>query len=399
MDDRIFDISKPNRTAPGASGRPIIVGHHPTMADPMIAPQANEPTTEPQGTDYSGQMEAVPMPQEPPKESAFPSYTSAATPSSLPPVDPSISHGFIENNKPVETPLAPPIADIQSFMRPDQPETPPSWESDDHSKVTPAPVGHRTKNKSKKAPWIVAAILVVLAGAYLAIDAGVFGSSINLPFHIFSQDEQVLDFPASSSSTQDSSANTSQTTLPTGYTNYNLAGTSLSIALPSAWGTPTVVPEMGYSKRGGANKADSTYAYIINFATNKDVQIALTSAKYLPPARAVFYYDFLQWCTGTADSKFYKQSLRFTTTAGIDTPATVVCDQGPLTDATKVNDTTIVQTGVKAADGSALGDIYTRNLKIADLPAMRVKDATGKNGDDIKKVLDNLTLTSSAQTQ
>lgn len=33
---KVFDVSKPNKTTPSASSRPIIVGHHPIMADPMV---------------------------------------------------------------------------------------------------------------------------------------------------------------------------------------------------------------------------------------------------------------------------------------------------------------------------------------------------------------------------
>jgi hypothetical protein len=35
-DSKIFDISKPHKITPSASSRPVIVGHHPVMPDPMV---------------------------------------------------------------------------------------------------------------------------------------------------------------------------------------------------------------------------------------------------------------------------------------------------------------------------------------------------------------------------
>src|SRR5262249_11366538 len=114
-------------------------------------------------------------------------------------------------------------------------------------------------------------------------------------------------------------------------------------AYPTAWGAPAVTTDPGYSQRSSTAKSDGTYAYIVNFATNKDVQMAFTSAKYLPATRTSLYYDYLQWCTGTNDAKVYKSLMHFTTSAGVDTPSTVTCDQGPLTDATKLNSAAILQ--------------------------------------------------------
>jgi hypothetical protein len=35
-DSKVFDISRPYKTTPSASSRPVIVGHHPVMPDPMV---------------------------------------------------------------------------------------------------------------------------------------------------------------------------------------------------------------------------------------------------------------------------------------------------------------------------------------------------------------------------
>lgn len=414
MDERVFDVSKPNRSAPGATSKPIIVGHHPIMNDPMVTGRDSE--HEPAPAPPQPEPFSPPPSDNPPPSESLPASIPEATPimshtfpsisnqdaGSIPPVDAGI--GGISDSLNAEapeptTPASVPGGD-QQFIRPDRTETPQhNLPPPDHPSVTPAPISHHSRG-GRKTKMLAVLILAIIVGAYLLIDAGVAGKGINLPFHIFGQDDkaqtQPVVTPAPASSQSSSS---SQVSLPEGFVNYKLAGTDLNIPYPSAWGAPTATTEMGYSKRGGTNKADVTYAYLINFATNKDVQIALTSGQYLPPTRTALYYDMLQWCTGSVDTKFYKQLLHYITVASVDTPTTTTCDQGPLNDAAKINSTTIVQVGTKAADGTVAGDIYTRNLKITELPVMRVKDTTGKNADNIKKILDNLTLASTSQAQ
>src|SRR4029078_6001815 len=133
-----------------------------------------------------------------------------------------------------------------------------------------------------------------------------------LPFYVFRKKQQAAE---TQTVTPPVAKQNTTPTIPTGFTQFSLPGTTLSFAYPTVWGTPAATTEPGFSKRGGTNKSDGTYAYLVSFATNKNVQIALTSAKYLPAARATLYYDYLQWCVGTADAKFYKSILHFTTVA------------------------------------------------------------------------------------
>lgn len=251
---------------------------------------------------------------------------------------------------------------------------------DDQVNSMPQPSDRHRKPRGKL--WLgLLILLAALAAVYGAIDKGLILSSVNLPLHIFEQSE-----PADSST----SVIQSEPLTPSGFTVTKLAEANLTFAYPTTWGAPTAAVDRGFSIRKTDAKPDVNYAFLVDFAANKEVQLAMTSAKYLPPARATLYYDFLGWCQGTVDAKYYVGALRFSTSDDkVDTPSTVTCDQGPLNNVVKINDDTIVQTNIKNAEGAVLGDIYTKNLTEKSYVVVRVKDATMKNGDLIKTMLDS----------
>jgi hypothetical protein len=256
---------------------------------------------------------------------------------------------------------------------------------------------HFTEPPQKRGWFKILLLIIVLGlvGAYLAIDSGLVNAGINLPFHIFKQETKTTPPPVTTNQNTTSTPKAQTPTVPSGFKEYKLSGTSLTFAAPLAWGDPTSVTEQGYSKRGANVKSDGTHAYTVTFAKNKDIEVAVTSNKYLPAARATLYYDYLQWCTGTVDGKIYKSMLKFTTAGGVDSPSTVTCDQGPLADADKINDSTIVQANTKDAAGKVSGDLYTKNLSDSELVVFRVKDKAMTNADDIKTLLESVKVSSS----
>ncbi|HVS79065.1 MAG TPA: hypothetical protein VHD84_02125 [Candidatus Saccharimonadales bacterium] len=356
-ENRVFDVAKPGSSGPQATSKPVIVGHHPVMNDPMVRGESAEPTkiavqdggSEPAQptvtpTDsLSGDMSV--------SDSGIPVYTPTPQP----------------EGAAAEHPSSDPVVGGLSGSSDETP--PPSEESDiapdsQAGIVAPSTSGHldgihvgARKNHAKPIIWTIIVLLALLVAAYLLIDSGTIKTNINLPFHVFKQKTT----PAPAVSTPPPVASNQPTTpsVPAGFTEYKLSGTTITFAAPTGWGSPTSTTEQGYSVRGGDNKADGTYAYLVDFATNKDVEIAVTSSKFLPPARADKYYDGLQWCTGTNDGKIYVSKLNYSTDNKVDTPTTITCDQGPLTDATKLNTTTIVQLGTKDASGKTIGDLYT----------------------------------------
>jgi len=397
-ENRVFDVAKPGRSAPQPTSKPVIVGHQPTLNDPMMKDGdsslnfGTESPTKISVMDHSGGPVITP-----PKGSASTTDTDHNSWISTPADEPTPSHVPSPDLNLPEEPDTSPLTDTPAVEQ---------TASDGHEKVpheaaaanqpvaeVPAPdfTGHveglhlATPKRGGHGKFIILVLLILLIGAYLLIDSGTIGSGINLPFHIF---KQKTPAPAASTSSTQSKVNTASS-VPAGFTKYNIADTTVTFAAPTAWGAPTSVNDPGYTARGGTNKSDGTYAYIVNFAANKDVEIAVTSAKYLPAARGSLYYDFLQWCIGTNDNKYYLQTMHFTTSADkTDTPATITCDQGPLAGAQKIDDSTILITQVKANDGkTVIGDVYTKNLNNSDLPVFRVKDAAMTNGADIKQLL------------
>lgn len=380
-ENRVFDVTKPSHVNPSATSRPVIVGHQPTMNDPMVR-EGGEPTRIQVNDDSERQAftpEPAPEPElsEPPKDFGAPGLFSSSgresssdqpyPHSSLGQSDPPAAIYHPPENTTTTADNIEPIDDTQ-FNRP-----------------------HR---KKRKWPKMVLALLVLAIAAYLLIDAGVFGSGINLPVHIFKQKQK-----NTASNTPPPASNAATTpSVPAGFKEYKLAGTNLTFAAPTAWGDPTSSTDPGYSQRGGTNQSDGTYAYLVNFATNKDVQIAVTSSKFLPTARATLYYDYLQWCTGTNDGKIYESILHFTTANKINTPTTITCDQGPVPSVVQVDSTTILQPKAVDTSGKTIGDIYTKNLTDPSLVVFRVKDAAMTNGTDIKTLLTTVNVGQSASS-
>lgn len=340
-DKKFFDVSKPRTVGPDPTSKPVIVGHQPTMpADPML--RGDTPQTD--------------------------------TPQNMGEI--SISH---------DTPVAPPAA------QPEVSDLPPTAKIPDEpphgSYETQLPAGKSVHHHRPRIwVWIII-VLVLLASIYAAVDA----KTNLLPLHIFPRSDKTSGNSSANISSQSQAI--TKSTVPTGFSSYQVTGTTIEFDYPTSWGEPTTAKDSGFSQRGTGKTSDGVHAYIIHFATNKDVEVAVTSSKYLPVARAALYYDYLQWCSGTNDGKFYKESLHFTTANGIDTSGTVACDQGPLTDASKISNALIVQNKTKDASGADLGDVYTANLNVTGLPVLRVKDIKMVNADDIKILVSSIATT------
>jgi hypothetical protein len=442
MDSKVFDVSKPGRISPNPTSRPIIPAQRQATADTTLTSDTtnmNAPTTpEPANTpirismeDEEHQVNVVsgPAGTAAPTPDTFHDTANASTEqatetpaqffhapegATIPPHEmeelpkqQEVSTGGAGSNFTPLTTLLPDAGKNDEFSEPanhhidNLPENhtgDPTWH-----KAEPLPMSKGTgpkRKKSKVLMWLLAVIILAVVGAYLAVDAGLIKSDIKLPFHIFNKQKMstvTAPTPPAAKASNPISQPPTQSAVPAGFTKYEVADAGLSFAYPTAWGTPAVVKDPGFSKRGATNKTDGTYAYLVNFATNKDMQLALTSSKYLPATQGTKtppYYGYLAWCTGTNDGKFYQQELKFSTVGGVDTPTTIACDVPMDPAPQKMDDSTISQTKVMSS-GLVLGDVYAKNLTTnKDYPVLRVKDASMKSSDDIKKLLGTVKVTS-----
>lgn len=411
----VFDINRPNTYGASPSARPVITGHQPTMPDPMVKARDtahdrgskitvsvdNEPDSGKKNDDLGDGIDTAKL-----ADAMFSEKPAEEKPAFE---EPSGPPAILEGEPQMSPPFTPDVAGKSSAQRaPYMPVsdltgigsgTPAKAGSEiSDSQVTtgikPAVFGSHSdpsnKNKptkhkksSSKIALVLAILLVALASLYAAIDKGLILSSVDLPFHIFEQEEKTAETvtpPAAA-----------QPTVPAGFTATKLVEANLGFNYPTAWGAPTAAADMGFTERKSGAKPDVNYAFVVDFPDNKDVQLAVTSGKYLPPARTALYYDILGWCVGTADGKYYGSVLRYSTsTDKTDTPSTITCDQILVGEVTKISNDTIVQANIKNDKGESVGDIYTRNLTGKDYVVARVVDATIKNSDQIKLLLESI---------
>jgi uncharacterized membrane protein len=197
---KFFDVARPDQMNSSATSRPVIVGHRPMMVDPMVrgaktpqssSGQAAAPVHKAKIIEVSDEVkneiavaEKAPEPLAP---SSPPAPVSAdltgigEIPTAASAPDPAAESPALEASAPaadtVQSPA--PTAAAETLV-----PTP------DLSHIPHVPVSHQPAYKGGKLKnlliWTGVALILTGFGAYLAIDAGLVGSSVQLPFHIFS---------------------------------------------------------------------------------------------------------------------------------------------------------------------------------------------------------------------
>lgn len=253
MDERIFDISKPHKVDPGATSKPVIVGHHPEIPDPMIRENAPDKPQIPQQPEFGPPSDGNPLglPAAPPTEIINP---SAEPPAKLPPIitepvaeskpelPPELGQG--SEMPPVPEPAAEkPPAHTNNQLPPTAPmfnkatgqtvePTHSSWKPE---KELPISGRHSGNSGRKKLSLIIAATVLGFMGLYALLDSGLL-VEVDLPLRIFSQDKepvqtQQLLVPRSSEVTYDNSF-----ALPTGWVWYENNNPNFRFAYPEEYG-------------------------------------------------------------------------------------------------------------------------------------------------------------------
>lgn len=406
---QVFDVSKPQTTGPSATSRPVIVGHQPTMSDPMVKDEYDSKPSTPisvdygQGPDNEASADSSPFFHD--KENESPQALAEDSTPEHDDLDRALSSDLFTGAKDSPTPGSQFTPSTDFTADEDILPAPKTHEHTPPHTPTPLtlPTGEGVHHPASRLLFWLGLLLLFGMLAYALLDAGVVKTNIDLPFHFFKQE---TDEPQPVKAPQPAKSEpAAQSSVPAGFKKHNLTEAKLSFNYPTAWGEPELIPEVSPSVPAGSVESAAIYTYLVNFAQNKDVQLAITSSKYLPPKRTPpLYYDFLQWCVGSHDKKFYKESIKYMSINGVETPTVVTCDQGPLTDAKYLNPEggepeTIVQLKSKSADGKEIGDLYTKNLTSAEFgefAVFRVKDAAMSSGENIQKLLASIKPTTTS---
>ncbi len=183
---QVFDVSKPGKSTPSSTSRPVIVNHGPMLKDPMVAQskkdeETTEETTQPTKSAYSSGGEKVIAPLEQPKtpEQDKPT-TTEALPEDPEKKDTSKSENIQSN---IEETL-----DAAANAKNKIPKTEDNTRQAELEKLVEEkkyflPIGHVSHRRNHR--WIVAFIVllvVILPTLYLFIDAELLNVGVKLPY-------------------------------------------------------------------------------------------------------------------------------------------------------------------------------------------------------------------------
>jgi hypothetical protein len=196
MERKTFDIARPSRVNPSATSRPVIVGHQPMMRDPMVnqrtAPQSQaESVPTPIAVHTTKVIEVSPEVRQDLEVNQ--AIASAPAPQSQAPAEEQPIAEVAATPMTQET--AAPAAGLAAESPANQPApaaaAPATLPEVDLSNLPHIPVSHMPTTSSGKVKrlfiWLLVAVFLIAFAGYLAIDAGLVKSSVNLPFHIFRQ--------------------------------------------------------------------------------------------------------------------------------------------------------------------------------------------------------------------
>jgi len=211
---KFFDVARPSQVGANATSRPIIVGHRPMMPDPMMRPEPSKQDNQatPQIKTHKAKIieisddikdEIAQTSSEPPQPVEVPAPEQPVPPIEQPsPTTPPSGIGEVpaehlplpvaevpaEQSGPEAEPAKPAADDPQ---HPPQPAAETLVPTPDLTHIPHIPISHShpsgSGNLKSILVWSVVVLVLVGFGTYLAIDAGLVGSGVHLPVHIFSR--------------------------------------------------------------------------------------------------------------------------------------------------------------------------------------------------------------------
>lgn len=327
-DDKVFDVAKPSRAYPDASGRPVIVGHRPQAADPMVtehksadvqAPSA-PPTPIRVAMDDEDPEETIhpvhhdiPSDKEKPSElpdTFEPEHTeeehkpeedhTPASEESLPPAPPEMPATFEPANmeesseKEKSSEHGPHFSSLSSLIEPDNKDSdskkspepakavPPEGQSTDVPPLSiPKGAGPR-RRLPKLIGWLVLLLVIIFIAGYLAIDAGLVKSDIKLPFHIFNKQKTSTTAtpPPTPAPATNNPTPAPEPSVPAGFTKYQNKQIGVQFVYPESWGG-VVAHTTDYSSTPGYSGSSTKFTF-----TKQSLAVAgVVSSDYNPPGK------------------------------------------------------------------------------------------------------------------
>lgn len=200
----ISDVDKPGTTPADATSRPVIVGHGPTMKDPMVTADTKDTDND---TPSAAKLRVAPKkviaplspeeasveetPQEPVSEEVdpeksestkeTPAKTEPAKPESPKPADDSASDSAVVDAV-LDQANVTKHADIEDNAAVKRQELVNKLVAEKKYFVPLATAQHRRNNKI--AIIVLAATLPLIVGGLLAVDAGIIETNVQLPFDL-----------------------------------------------------------------------------------------------------------------------------------------------------------------------------------------------------------------------
>jgi hypothetical protein len=203
---KFFDVARPNQINPSSTSRPVIVGHRPMMVDPMVrggvtpsSPPLVDPLPAPPPAPPAHVAKVITVSDEVKKDLGLEVANATSASSTL---APAFASGLGEVKSPEEPPAMTPEPTPAQQLPPEKnpkfstnlaapPEAvaPLPRVEPDLSHLPHIPVSHMPATSSGRVKsfllWSFVLMFLLAFGGYLAIDAGLVSSSIDLPFHIF----------------------------------------------------------------------------------------------------------------------------------------------------------------------------------------------------------------------
>lgn len=264
---QVFDVSRPANVEPSPTSRPIIVGHQPIMNDPMVRENAPQPVNvgDDSATHYVPVSVAPAVPAEPTIPAPIPEPMPQMPSENLPQLDtqptiasetPALPGGMIAPGS-----TAPAVAAV-----PHQPMPAPDLQAKVESHPLFAsgsslPAGKKRRFRTLLL-WSVL-VLIILAGAYAAVDAF---TSTKLPYEFFKKSTPVAQQPVITPAEEEFE-------LPANWVWYENKDLGFKFAYPEEWG------EVELDELDGTNGRLVSFV----FAATEDVEMKSWTTDFEAP--------------------------------------------------------------------------------------------------------------------